>query len=122
MLQGDFQQARTLWEEDLALRKELGDRDGIGWTLTCLAELAVWEGDLEQAMSLYIESRDAFRKVGNQWAVSMAISGMGSIVLAKGISNRRPSFMRGRHLAEIWEILTHGWQALRSGESRLGER
>ena len=77
-------QAKVIWEEDLALRKEIEDKDGIAWILFCLGDLAFWQGDYERAKSLYVESQNAFREVGNKWAVSMALSGMGSVVLAQG--------------------------------------
>jgi tetratricopeptide (TPR) repeat protein len=53
MNNGEYQQARILWEKHLALRKEIGDKDGIALALQDLALLASREGDYNQAATYF---------------------------------------------------------------------
>ena len=53
---GSSKLARELANEALALRRDLGDRRGIGGSLLTLASLALWGGDLDQAQHLARES------------------------------------------------------------------
>ncbi|MBK8552605.1 MAG: tetratricopeptide repeat protein [Ignavibacteria bacterium] len=59
--QGDNEQAKTYFEESLAVRKELGDRKGIADSMNNLGRLASHRGDYEQARK-YHEGSLALKK------------------------------------------------------------
>jgi predicted ATPase/class 3 adenylate cyclase len=56
--------SRQLWEEALALARELGDELGVGILLHRLATASVQEGDMERVQALAEESLAAFRSIG----------------------------------------------------------
>ena len=53
--QGDLDQATTLHEQSLALRREIGDKPEIAWSLTHLGNIARDNGRYEQATTYYTE-------------------------------------------------------------------
>src|SRR5205807_5966207 len=64
--QGDYQVARTLFEENLAINRALGDRWGIANSLNNLGIAAVRNHDYAAARSLYQESLAVWRELGNR--------------------------------------------------------
>jgi tetratricopeptide (TPR) repeat protein len=61
--QGDIADARTLYEQGLAIFRELDDRWGIAGTLADLGSLAREEGNYPGAQSMYRESIKLFREL-----------------------------------------------------------
>src|SRR5207253_1498363 len=55
-LQGDYTRAAVQLEESLALKRELGDTQGIARSLSNLGMVAYLQGDLTRAVALYEES------------------------------------------------------------------
>src|SRR6202047_3976940 len=68
--QGDSAAARTLYEEALAIFRELGDRWGIAGTLADLGSLAREEGNCPTARSLYRESIKLFRDLDHKRGIA----------------------------------------------------
>ena len=58
----DFKQAHKDYEEALALRNELGEKDTIATTRVAIAELAIEEGHPDAAEGPARETRDEFEK------------------------------------------------------------
>src|ERR1019366_7073761 len=52
-MQGDYVAARSLYEDSLAIRQELGDRRGVAGSLNNLGIVASHQGDYAAARSLY---------------------------------------------------------------------
>jgi tetratricopeptide (TPR) repeat protein len=82
--------ARAAWEESLALRRQIGDLEGVTASLGNLAQLALREGDLEHATVLARESQSLAKERGDLWTI-----GMSSLVLAT-VS------IVGRQVSEAW--------------------
>jgi tetratricopeptide (TPR) repeat protein len=80
----DYRQAVNFAEEQLALRRQIGDQDGIAIALVNLRDLAFERGDYEQAMALHEESLAIFRKLGNKLAMGFVRSGLGDIYFWQG--------------------------------------
>ena len=55
-LQGDYPSARSLFEESLAIRRQLDDKWGIAYLLNNLGNIALEQGDYSPARSLFDES------------------------------------------------------------------
>jgi tetratricopeptide (TPR) repeat protein len=54
--QGDFARARQLHEESLEIKKKIGDREGIAYSLGNLGGVAAASGNLAEGMRLYGEA------------------------------------------------------------------
>ena len=61
-LQGDYAEARTLYDEALASFRALGDQAHFAHIATGLGFLAVQQGELEQAEATFAESLEIHRK------------------------------------------------------------
>ena len=106
--QGDYPAAQTLYEESLAVWRELGDRRGAAGLLGNLALVARECGDLVAARTLAQESLTLSREVGDQGRVADALSILGKHRLrSRAISPRRArSIRRASPSAASWETAT----------------
>ena len=82
--QGDYAQAVALWEESLALERELGNRAGVAKTLGNLGLVAYRQGEYARAATLHQESLALFRELGDKWGVANALSNLGNVAGAQG--------------------------------------
>lgn len=82
--QGDYAAARTLYEQSLAIHRELGDRGGIGAVLSNLGLLAYEQGDYAEARTLHEESLAIDRELGDRWGVAVSLMHLGSLASAQG--------------------------------------
>jgi predicted ATPase/DNA-binding CsgD family transcriptional regulator len=72
-----FEMARSLWAEELALRQELHDADGIAWATMNLAVTAMARGDIARAFQLFEEALPLLMAVGDTYGVTNALSNLG---------------------------------------------
>ncbi len=66
MEENDLDKAEFFNEEQLTLRKELGDQDGEGFALYLSATIAAFRGEHEKAIDFAKQSLDCFETVGNR--------------------------------------------------------
>jgi predicted ATPase/DNA-binding CsgD family transcriptional regulator len=127
-VQGDFELARTLEEESLAIARELGDRSQIGWALSCLGCVARSETDYAAAWRLFSQSRDAYREVGDRRGTGLSTFLLGTIAYFQGEYARarelfEESLAIGRAVGDRWTIASSlgdlGDVAYREGKLRL---
>ena len=83
-LQGDFEQARALLEDCLALRRESVDRRGEAHATQRLGIIAYYMGDYQQAGLLQERSLDICQQIGDQHGAARAIGGLGILALDQG--------------------------------------
>jgi hypothetical protein len=69
----DFEQAYFYCEENLALRKEIGDVDGEGSALFTLAMTEFYQGNLPRAIDLAEKSLACFEIMGNSEASAFSL-------------------------------------------------
>ncbi len=79
--QSDFEAARTLFSESLALRRELHDKSGVTHALNNLGVVAFDYGDFDTAHSLHEESLAISQEMDDKWGVANAFHNMGRIAL-----------------------------------------
>jgi predicted ATPase/transcriptional regulator with XRE-family HTH domain/Tfp pilus assembly protein PilF len=77
--QGDYGRAAAFHEESLALRRALGDMQGIAHSLGNLGNLAHRQGDSRQAAALYEEALALYRELGEMASIAIALSNLGSV-------------------------------------------
>jgi predicted ATPase len=82
--QGEYEAARALYEESLAIRRELGDQHGIADSLNNLGILASDQGEYEAARALYEESLAIRRELGNQQGIAGSLNNLGNVAYSQG--------------------------------------
>ncbi len=83
-LQGDYAAARNSHEEALAIRRALGDKQGIASTLNSLGNMAEHQSDYVGAHSLFEESLALMRESGDKRGTATVLNNLGNVVLAGG--------------------------------------
>jgi len=73
LYQGDFAAARACFEESLALRRQIGDLEGIAGSLHCLGLVAVAQGELTSARDQCREGLAVFRQLGDRLGVAESL-------------------------------------------------
>jgi tetratricopeptide (TPR) repeat protein len=94
MTQGEFALARSLLDESLELRRELGEKRGVAITLSTVAELALAEGHLEQAVVALEEALELCRELGNVTIEAFLLSELGLAALYGGEHESAGQFFR----------------------------
>jgi predicted ATPase/DNA-binding SARP family transcriptional activator len=82
--QGDHQSAERLFQESLALSRELDDQAGAGLALNNLGGLAAQARDYPAARALFEESLVLHRGVGDPWCIAASLTNLGRIALYQG--------------------------------------
>ena len=84
MMKSDFEQAYFYIEENLALRKEMGDLDGEGSALFTLAMTETYQGKLTRAIEHAKNSLACFETIGNSEASAFSLVTLCLIALIQG--------------------------------------
>jgi predicted ATPase/class 3 adenylate cyclase/Tfp pilus assembly protein PilF len=82
--QGDYGMARALYEESLAIRRELGDHEGIAGSLNHLGSIAVSQGDYSTARTLFEESLAIWRERRNRQGIAASLHSLGIVAQFQG--------------------------------------
>ena len=86
--QGEHERARALYEESLALKRELGDRLEIALSTNNLGKLARLQGDYGRAAALHTESLALRRELGDRWGTAICLNDLALLAQAKGDAER----------------------------------
>jgi tetratricopeptide (TPR) repeat protein len=84
--QGDYQEARALYEEILTRLRHSGDQDNPYryWPLLRLGDLANLEGDYEGARALLEECLQFHRQMGNRYGSAVSLHRLGDVIRNQG--------------------------------------
>jgi predicted ATPase/DNA-binding SARP family transcriptional activator len=82
--QGDYASAQRLYEESLAIRRELADRPGIAASLGSLGTMAYTRGDYAAARALYEESLAIQHELGDKHSITGSLTGLGAVAYSQG--------------------------------------
>jgi predicted ATPase/class 3 adenylate cyclase len=82
--QGEYVEARALFEESLDIYRELGDSGGIGWALIDLGIVTRYEGNHLAARSLLEESLVLVKQAGDTKGMAAALGNLGLIARDQG--------------------------------------
>jgi non-specific serine/threonine protein kinase len=92
---GEYRLARQHYEEALALRRSLGDDEGVAGALNNLGLIAAWIGNFAEATTLYGESLELRRGLGDSLGEAQSLSNLGDVLTASGEFDRAEVFYQG---------------------------
>jgi predicted ATPase/class 3 adenylate cyclase len=81
---GNPQLSEEIWEQALAMARELGDELGVAILLHRLASAAVLKGDMERVRLLAEESLEGFRRLGFEKGETQALTSLAEVSRAEG--------------------------------------
>lgn len=82
--QGEYVEARALFEESLDIYRELGDLGGTGWALIDLGIVTRYEGNHRAARSLLEEGLVSVKQAGDTKGMAAALGNLGLIARDQG--------------------------------------
>ncbi len=108
-MQGDAEQARAYHEESLAIRKELGDWEGVAETLSNMGNVAFMQGDSGRAQELFEESLEIRRRIDDRRGVAVSLNNLGVVAernadYARALKYFEESLVIEREIADRWGI------------------
>jgi tetratricopeptide (TPR) repeat protein len=80
----EYVRATVLYEESLALKRQLGDRPGIALLLNNLGTATYAQGAFDRASGLYRESLALARQASDTQTIALAQHGLGNVAYAQG--------------------------------------
>jgi len=83
-LQGDNTSARSLLEEALSIQRELGEKEGMAYSLIGLGTVAFEQGEHALARSLFEESLALRREVGDKQGSAISLNNLGVVAKEQG--------------------------------------
>jgi len=81
---GEWESARTAFEECLSLYRSLGDKSGMRWALLNLGASVCSVGDHEQARANWEESLELARELGDRLQEGVVLINLGVVARAEG--------------------------------------
>src|SRR5262249_9795253 len=91
-MRGDAVLARSLYEEGLAIRRELGDPQNFALPLISLAALAREQGDYARARAYLTECLALCRQLGSRYMAAIGLESVAALAWAQKRSERAVCF------------------------------
>jgi len=82
--QGEYAEARRLYQQSLEIKARLGDQGGKATTLHQLGMIAQTQGDYAEARRLYQQSLETFERLGDQSGKASSLGQLGTIAYLQG--------------------------------------
>ena len=82
--QGDHERARQMYQESLAILRELDDKPRVAYLLNNLGNVAIFQEDYEAARPLFEESLAIMREIGYRSAVGQILNNLAFVVRYQG--------------------------------------
>lgn len=85
---GDYEQAISINQESLAIRREFGDRRGIAMSLHSLGIIGADQGESDRGRSLIEESLAIRRELGDRQGIAVSVQALGNDAHDRGDYDR----------------------------------
>jgi class 3 adenylate cyclase/tetratricopeptide (TPR) repeat protein len=82
--QGDYERARKLCEDSLAIRREIGNEKGVAQDLNEIAIILRNQGDAEGAKKMLEEALQIYRKIDDKFSAGVALGNIGNVLRDQG--------------------------------------
>ena len=107
--QCDYERALALHEENLTLRLQLDDLQGVAHALNNLGVLAEEQGDYPKAAALYEECQRLYRELKDTWGLANSLNNLALVVREQGDYGRaaalhEESLALFRELEDTWSV------------------
>jgi predicted ATPase len=107
--QGDYDAARSLYEQSLSIYHDLDHRAGITELLNNLGMIAFNQGDAQKAQELYDESLRLTLETGDRWGAALSLMNVGLLADERGDyaaarAHYVESLALGRAMEDRWVI------------------
>jgi non-specific serine/threonine protein kinase len=99
--------ARSRLAESVVLWRELGDKQGLAYTLGQLGRVAWAEGNYEEWRSLHEQSAALFREVGDKWGLAFTLTSSGLVADPERDLARSRSYLE--ESVTLWGELGDRW-------------
>lgn len=86
--QGDYGRAGVLYEESLALIREVGDKRDSALVLHRMGDTAQEQGEVQRALALYRHSLALYQEVGDKVGMVACLEGVARVACAQGRRER----------------------------------
>src|SRR5262249_27677796 len=83
-MQGDYAAARALFDELLAIHRELGDQHGIAWSVHQLGHMGYEQGEYGVARGLHEESLTILRELEHKQGIAWSTFELGNVARKQG--------------------------------------
>ena len=83
-LQGDYAAARAYYEQSLAIRREIGDRQGIALSLNGLGNVAMYQRDYAAARAYFEQSLGIQREIRDRRGMAASRLNLGNVAYDQG--------------------------------------
>jgi tetratricopeptide (TPR) repeat protein len=93
-IQGDYAAAYSYHDESLSLRRTLGDKLGIAYSLSSLGLVALSQGDYNAARSHHEESLSLRQELGFKWGIADSLRNLGLVAQTEGDYTRAAELLR----------------------------
>ncbi len=93
-IQGDDAQAQALFNEGLALCRQLGDKGGVASILGSMARVEQTKGNYARSHALYEECLALERELGNKRGTAFSLNYLGELAYEQGDYSRAQAFYR----------------------------
>lgn len=103
---GEWETAQKLSESNLAIRRELGDKDGIAYALWIGGIVALHQGDYEHARKMFLAAMEASHEAKSNYVLGISLGNLGVAYLFKGeMDQARECYLQVTKLAqEKWYL------------------
>jgi Tfp pilus assembly protein PilF len=108
--QGEYAQARVMFEEALAINRQLGDRKAQAADLNWFGLFLVGQGENDEAQSLFLEALAIARDLRHAREVAVALGGLGVVALRTGDHTAAQALFE-EALAISRSLRTRGYEA-----------
>lgn len=101
--QGDYAEARTMFDESLDISRALGEPGGIGWAMVDLGLLSRYEGNYATAKGLLEDGLDLLTQARNVEGMAAALGNLG--LIARDVGDTAEAEMRIGQSLGLWRKL-----------------
>jgi predicted ATPase/DNA-binding SARP family transcriptional activator len=122
--QGDYAAARALFEQSLAIQRELGDPASIAFSLTGLGQVTLALGDPDRARFLCDEAMPIWQELQDQAGIAWSLNILGNAAAAQGDQKAARALLeeglaRWRQTGDRWGI---AWSLNELGNMLLAQK
>jgi non-specific serine/threonine protein kinase len=103
-LERDYSTGREYYERALAIRRQIGHREGIGVLLGLLGMVAIRERRFADAHAVFTESLDLMQGLLSDWGLSM------NVAMFAGLAGAQGRYVEAVTLASASAALREAWQ------------